>query len=65
MSVAAARRGGVHRLPFAFVGGSAGVVAYLACTFAAYLLYPRSFGPLDNWLSDLGNANFNPRGALL
>jgi hypothetical protein len=55
----------MHRLPLAFIGGSGGVVAYLVGTFAAYLLYPRSFGPLDNWLSDLGNANLNPRGALL
>lgn len=65
MSVAAVPRGGVHRLPLAFVGGIGGIVAYLVCTFAAYLLYPGSFGPLDNWLSDLGSANLNPTGALL
>ena len=27
--------------------------------------YPSSFSPLSNWLSDLGNSNYNPDGAFL
>jgi hypothetical protein len=38
---------------------------YLVAAIAARLFYPTSFGPLANWLSDLGNNDLNPTGALL
>jgi hypothetical protein len=48
-----------------FVGGIVAVVTYLACTLIAYLMFPGPFGPVGNWLSDLGNADLNPSGALI
>jgi hypothetical protein len=62
---AAAPRHGVRGLPLTFVGGIVAVVAYLGCTPVSYLRFPGPFGPLDNWLSDLGNAELNPSGALV
>jgi Protein of unknown function (DUF998) len=46
------------------VSGLAAVVTYLAFTIAAYLSYPGTYGPLRNWLSDLGNPIDNPSGAV-
>lgn len=65
MAEAAAPRHGVRGLPLTFVGGIVAVVAYLGCTLVSYLRFPGPFGPLDNWLSDLGNAELNPSGALV
>jgi hypothetical protein len=46
------------------VAGVAAVVVYLAFTITAYLYYPGEYGPLSNWLSDLGNPIDNPSGAV-
>ena len=46
------------------VSGVTAVVVYLAFTIAAYLHYPGAYGPLSNWLSDLGNPIDNPLGAV-
>jgi hypothetical protein len=46
---------------------SAGIttaVIYLAFTLVAFLKYPGPYGPLTNWLSDLGNPLDNPSGAV-
>jgi hypothetical protein len=40
------------------------VVIYLAFAVTAYLQYPGAYGPLSNWLSDLGNPIENPSGAV-
>jgi hypothetical membrane protein len=40
------------------------MIVYLVCSTAAWLLYPGSFSPLKNWLSDLGNPIRNPAGAV-
>lgn len=40
------------------------VVCYLAFALLAFSRYPLPYSPLSNWLSDLGNANLNPSGAL-
>jgi hypothetical protein len=37
---------------------------YLSFAAASYLQYPTSYSPLTNWLSDLGNPNANPSGAV-
>jgi len=42
----------------------AAVVIYLAFAVTAYLRYPGAYGPLRNWLSDLGNPIENPSGAV-
>jgi hypothetical protein len=44
--------------------GLLAVSLYLAAAITARLLYPASFGPLGNWLSDLGNNDLNPTGTL-
>jgi hypothetical membrane protein len=47
-----------------FVTGMFAVVCYLAFALLAFSRYPLPYSPLSNWLSDLGNANLNPSGAL-
>ncbi len=47
-----------------FVSGMFAVACYLAFALLAYSRYPLPYSPLSNWLSDLGNANLNPAGAL-
>jgi hypothetical protein len=46
------------------VFGLLAVCLYLLAAIAARAFYPASFGPLENWLSDLGNNDLNPAGAL-
>ena len=41
------------------------VLTYLTFSMLAYLQYPLPFSPANNWLSDLGNQDSNPRGASL
>jgi len=40
------------------------VLCYLAFTVFAYSRYPLTYSPTRNWLSDLGNPNINPQGAV-
>ena len=47
-----------------FVTGMFTVVCYLAFALLAFSRYPLPYSPMSNWLSDLGNANLNPSGAL-
>ena len=44
--------------------GIAAVVVYLIFALVAFLKYPGAYGPLTNWLSDLGNPLNNPSGAI-
>ena len=37
---------------------------YCAFTFTSIALFPEPFSPVNNWLSDLGNSSFSPRGAV-
>jgi hypothetical protein len=49
------------------VASSAGIsaaVVYLILALVAFLKYPGAYGPLTNWLSDLGNPLDNPSGAI-
>jgi len=43
--------------------GIAAAVVYLVFALVAFLKYPGAYGPLTNWLSDLGNPLANPSGA--
>ncbi len=45
--------------------GFLAVAIYIAMAIAAWTYYPAAFNPLGNWLSDLGNNDLNPDGALL
>ena len=44
--------------------GITAVTVYIAFTLVAFLQYPDAYGPLTNWLSDLGNPQASPSGAL-
>ena len=44
--------------------GILAIVIYIAFTITSYLHYPSEYGPLTNWLSDLGNPLANPSGAV-
>lgn len=44
--------------------GIAAAVVYLIFALVAFLKYPGAYGPLTNWLSDLGNPLDNPSGAI-
>ncbi len=46
------------------LAGCAAAIVYALMTAAAYFMYPTSFDPLHNWLSDLGNPIANPKGAI-
>lgn len=48
------------------VVSAAGIAAcgiYLGFALVAFLNFPGEYGPLANWLSDLGNPNMNPGGS--
>jgi hypothetical membrane protein len=40
------------------------ILFYCAFTLTSVLLFPRPVSPLNDWLSDLGNSSYNPRGAI-
>jgi hypothetical protein len=46
------------------VAGFAAIFIYLILTLIAFLNYPDAYGPLTNWLSDLGNPQANPSGSI-
>ena len=52
------------KLSLSFISGVIAVIGYLLFTFLAYRLYPLPFSPMTNWLSDLGNVDLNPNGAI-
>jgi hypothetical protein len=43
--------------------GISAVIIYCVFTFAAVAFYPTPYNPVYDWLSNLGNANFNPVGS--
>lgn len=40
------------------------IIIFLIFTFTALALFPSSYNPLNNWLSDLGNSSYNPIGSI-
>jgi hypothetical protein len=50
--------------PAISIAGIAAVAVYLIFALVAFLKYPGPYGPLTNWLSDLGNPLDNPSGAI-
>lgn len=50
--------------PLSFYAGITAIVIYLILTLVAFLLYPSIYGPTTNWLSDLGNPQASPSGAI-
>lgn len=47
-----------------YITGFFVVVCYLSFALIAFLQYPLSYSPTRNWLSDLGNTDLNPHGAI-
>jgi hypothetical protein len=45
------------------ITGLLSVVIFTVFTFTSLALYPTPYNPLYDWLSNLGNINFNPIGA--
>ena len=46
------------------IAGILVILLYCIFTFTAIALFPPPFSPLDNWLSDLGNSSYSPKGAI-
>lgn len=53
------------KLPISSLAGVAVIVLYCVFTFASWALYPAAYSPVTNWLSDLGNSTYNPKGSIL
>jgi hypothetical membrane protein len=51
--------------PVSSIAGIAVIVLYCIFTFSSWGLFPTSYSPANNWLSDLGNSTKNPHGAIL
>jgi hypothetical membrane protein len=50
--------------PILSIAGVLVIVLYCVFTFTSVALFPTAYSPVTNWLSDLGNSTFNPRGAI-
>ena len=50
--------------PISCTAGIAVIVFYCFFTFTSLALFPSAYTPVNNWLSDLGNSTFNPKGAI-
>ena len=50
--------------PLNSIAGITAAVIYVIFTLIAFLNYANKYGPLTNWLSDLGNPQVSPSGAV-
>ena len=51
-------------LSISFYAAILAVLGYLVFALLAFSRYPLPYSPTTNWLSDLGNPNLNPQGAI-
>lgn len=49
--------------PILCTAGIAVIVFYCIFTFTSLALFPTPYTPVKNWMSDLGNSSYNPKGA--
>jgi hypothetical membrane protein len=54
----------MKKVHLSFIAGIFASLVYLVFTLLAYFLYPLPYSIMSNWLSDLGNPNLNPQGAI-
>jgi len=54
----------VHNYSLSAITGILAVVIFIIFTFISVLYYPFQYNPLYDWLSNLGNINLNPMGAI-
>jgi hypothetical protein len=47
-----------------FISSLSVVISYLVFAVLSLLSFPTSYSPVSNWLSDLGNSQLNPGGAI-
>ena len=52
------------KLSISSITGILAIIIFCIFTFTAVALFPTHYSPINNWLSDLGNSNFNPTGSL-
>ena len=55
---------GSLRWSISSIAGVLVIVLYCVFTFTSLALYPTAYSPVTNWLSDLGNSSFNPKGSI-
>jgi len=51
--------------PMSSVAGMTVIILYCVFTFSSLVLFPTAHNPITNWLSDVGNSLYNPRGVIL
>jgi hypothetical membrane protein len=54
----------LKKWPISVIAGILVIALYCTFTFISLALFPPPFSPIDNWLSDLGNSTYSPRGAI-
>lgn len=54
----------MKKWPSIAIAGITAIGVYLILAIVSYILYPKSYSPITNWLSDLGNPLDNPSGAI-
>ncbi len=52
------------KFPISSITGILAIIIFCIFTFTAVALFPTYYSPVNNWLSDLGNSNFNPSGSI-
>jgi hypothetical membrane protein len=53
-----------HNYSIGAIAGIIGFAIFTVFTLTSFFLYPTTYNPLYDWLSNLGNINLNPLGAL-
>lgn len=51
--------------PLSAIGGVLVIIIFCIFTLASIALYPGSFSPFNNWISDLGNHSLNSDGSVI
>jgi hypothetical membrane protein len=54
----------MKKVHLSFISGILASAGYLVFTILAFIRFPLPYSPLKNWLSDLGNPDLNPHGAI-
>jgi len=51
-------------IPISFIAGISAIIIFWGFTLISMIFFPGKFNPTENWMSNLGNSNFNPKGAI-
>ncbi len=58
------RKININQIKVNTAAGQLGVFFYLCLAIVARVMFPSTFNPVDNWLSDLGHRILNPDGSI-